>query len=446
MNRREVLKGLGALGGVLLLNENLLAKEQTQKLILIKNAQVFDGVNLLKGAKDVLIENNIIKNVADKIDETTLKDTTIIDAKGKFLMPGLTDAHWHVMFAASELDSVNLPDPGLFYANAINGARDTVMRGFTTVRDMAGAVFGIKTAIDSGIIYGPRIYPSGAFISQTSGHGDFTPVTANTDGCCECSGILERMGEFKVADGVPEVLRAVRQQLKKGASQIKIGVGGGVISAFDPLDSIQFRVDEIKAAVDAASDWGTYVCAHVYDDNGINRALDGGVKSIEHGQLVSEKTVARMAKDKAWLSLQPFEYNEFSPAPKSPKGAILNKAWRNAVKYAKKHNCRFAFGTDCLFNPAQAKGQNFMLCLFASEIGELETLRLATSNNCELFKMSKNRDPYGEHELGRVKNDAYADLILIDGDPLKDIFVLSKYEDTFKVIIKDGVIVKNTLA
>lgn len=443
MNRRSALKFGLAFGALLTSMANASGKKDSY--IVIKNATIFDGMNVLNGKLDVLIKNDAIEQVGANLKYP--QDSKVINAEGKFLMPGLIDCHWHVLFAAgSPAMILNSPDAGLIYSAAIKEAERTLLRGFTTVRDMAGSVFGIKKAIDSNVFKGPRIYPSGAFISQTSGHGDFNAIYDKPRKFGGHDGILEQMGEFRVVDGIPEALAATREQLKKGASQIKIGAGGGVISDFDPLDSTQFILDEMKAVVNAASDWGTYVCAHVYNDKGINRCIDAGVKSIEHGQLASEDVIKRMADTGTWLSTQAFEYNKFWKKPLSEdKGDVLDKKWRKVLGYAVKHKCNYAFGTDAIFNPTLASGQNYYLTMFADVLGNLDTLRMATSGNAKLVELSGNRNPYKPHKLGVIKPNAWADMILIDGNPVKDISLIEHYDRSFKVIIKNGEIVKNVL-
>ncbi|PAF43926.1 hypothetical protein BKH45_00905 [Helicobacter sp. 11S03491-1] len=419
-------------------------KKPQDKNILIKNAVVFDGYNQLKGLQDILIKNNKITQVAPGIKAPS--DAQIIDIKGKFLMPGLLDAHWHTMLAAAPMSAYNLPDDGLLVAAAVKEAKKTVLRGFTTIRDMAGGVFGIKKAIDEKIISGPRIFPSGAFISQTAGHGDMKPITDAPTFYGGTQVPMEQRGDFVIADGVSEVLTAVRWQLKKGASQIKIGAGGGVISEFDPMDSLQFSPEEMKAAVQAASSWGTYVCAHVYSDVGINRAVDAGILSIEHGQLAGEKTIKKMADKGVWLSTQAMETNQYWPKPLSPKGAILDRKWRKVLQYAIKNKCNYAFGTDFLFSPHAASGQNYSLYLFSEVLGALDALRMATSGNAKLLGMSGERNPYIDGKIGVIQPGAWADLIVVDGNVLQDFKLIYEYEDKFHLIIKDGDVVKNILA
>ncbi|PAF49049.1 hypothetical protein BKH43_07330 [Helicobacter sp. 13S00401-1] len=456
MDRRSILKlgglglGLGlsstAFGHTIKIGDMIAKGKKEENYILINNAKIFDGVNEKLLVGNLLVKGGKIAKIStSKIDAP--KGAKIIDAGGKFLMPGLSDAHWHVMFAAAPISAANLPDPGLFYADAVAEARRTVLRGFTTVRDMAGSVFGIKVAIDTKAVPGPRIFPSGAFISQTSGHGDFSPSYEKSPTLGGERSHLENLGEFTVANGVPEVLAAVRDNLKKGASQIKIGVSGGAISDFDPLDSTQFNDDEIKAAVGAAADWGTYVCSHVYHPRGIKRALKNGVKSIEHGQLADEEAVKLIAKHDAWLSIQAFSSKTLPKGTVIPdKSKPLYEKWEQVVRWALRDKAKIAYGTDILFSPEFTPYQNKMLAVFADVLSPIDFLRLATSNNAKLLELSGPRNPYKEAKLGVLNEGAWADMILIDGNPLKDPNVITEYEDKFVVIIKDGDIYKNILA
>jgi imidazolonepropionase-like amidohydrolase len=332
------------------------------------------------------------------------------------------------------------------YANTVAEARRTLLRGFTTVRDMAGPSFGIKEAIDAGVIPGPRVFPSGALISATGGHGDFSPSYEQPPTLGGHRSHLEEIGVFTVANGVPQMQAATREQMKRGASQIKIAIGGGVISEFDPIDSIQYSVDEIRASVEVASDWGTYVASHVYTAEGIRRALEGGVRSIEHGHLADEATIQLIGAKGAWLSTQPFEPGDdpLTPAMQA-KTATMVGAWKRILGWAKKHGVKVAFGTDLLFQPEGGEKQNLMLTRLAEIYSNTEVLKIATSGNCELFAMSGRRNPYKEAKLGVLSEGAWADMLLVDGDPTQDIGVLKDHERNFVVIIKDGNIYKNTL-
>lgn len=238
----------------------------------------------------------------------------------------------------------------------------------------------------------------------------------------------------------------MRQQLRKGASQVKIAVGGGVFTDFDPIDTLQFTPQEMRAAVQAASDWGTYVAAHVYGPAGTRRALEAGVKSIEHGQTTDEATVRLIGEKGAWLSLQPFQPGDNPMTPEQKEKAEPTMHWDRVAGWAKQHGVKVAFGTDMLFQPEGTHKQNEMLTRFADAFGNAETLRIATSGNCELFAMSGRRDPYKEAKLGVVEEGAWADVLLVDGDPTKDINVLKDFERNIVVIIKDGDIHKNALA
>ncbi|RAX55178.1 hypothetical protein CCY99_00325 [Helicobacter sp. 16-1353] len=447
------LSALGILGASATLNAHwgmgaveLTSNDTKDSTILIKNAVVFDGYNQMKGNNDVLIKNNKIAKIGQNLDSSNEKNVKVINANGKFLMPGLIDAHWHTMLAAAGLDDYNQPDNGLVVTKAVAEAENTVLRGFTTVRDMAGGVFGMKKAFDDKVIPGPRIFPSGAFVSQTSGHGDMRAINNPPSKFGGVPSVFEQNGDFVLADGIDDVTTAVRWQLKKGASQIKIGGGGGVISKFDPLDSLQYTTAEMKAAVSAASDYGTYVCAHLYYDNGINRAVDAGIMSIEHGQFAKVDTLKKMADKGVWLSTQAFETNKYFPKPDSPKGLALDGAWRKTVENALKVKCNIAFGTDMLFSPFQASGQNYMLYLFSQILGNLDALRLATSTNAKLLELCGERNPYYGSNLGVIKEGAWADLILVDGNPINDFKIIYDYDNRFDVIIKDGAIIKNKLA
>lgn len=421
------------------------ARSAPETSILIENARIFDGVNSNLRSGNLLIVGTKIKQISSS-PIAPPAGAVVINAAGRVLMPGLTDAHWHMTLAASTLQDLNAADPGLMYANAVAEAKATLMRGFTTVRDMGGPTFGLKAAIDAGTIPGPRVYPSGALISQTGGHGDFGPLYQRPKVLGGPTSHFEDLGVFTVADGVPEVLGAVREQLRKGASQIKLAVSGGVISDYDPIDTLQFTPEELRAAVKAADDWGTYVAVHAYTSAAIRRALNAGVKSIEHGHLADEATIKLIGEHGAWLSTQPFEPGDepLSPANKAKTQNMIG-AWKRILAWAKKYNVKVAFGTDLLFTPKGAARENLMLTRFAQIYGNTETLKIATSQNCQLFALSGPRNPYKEARLGVLQDGAWADMILVDGDPTKDINLIADPERNFVVIIKNGTLYKNIL-
>jgi imidazolonepropionase-like amidohydrolase len=264
-----------------------------------------------------------------------------------------------------------------------------------------------------------------------------------------CLSVAEMAGVAAIADGADEVLRRVREQLMLGASQIKIMVGGGVSSAYDPLDSTQFTEPEIRGAVAAAADWGTYVCAHVYTAKGIQRAIACGVQCIEHGQLADEDTVRRMVDTGTWWSLQPFLMDEDANVKSDPRQQAdqrtVAEGTARAYEMAKKYKARIAWGTDILFSPEKTATQGKQLAKIARWFSNDDVLKMATSRNAELLALSGDRSPY-RGALGVIEPGALADLIVLDGDPTQDIALIADPEKTMKLIMKDGRIYKNTMS
>ncbi len=245
----------------------------------------------LRDGVEVLVEDGTIKEVADKPIRS--QAATRIELGGRTLMPGLIDAHIHLVLTEVNLQLLSDVPLTLLAAKGSVAMRAMLMRGFTTLRDTGGADWGLKAAVEQGLFEGPRLFISGAPISQTGGHGDFRKRTQTRFACACCSGVSF---VSRIADGVPEVIQAVRDELRKGADQIKIMASGGVASQLDPLESLQFRTDEIEAAVDEARRWGTYVCAHAYSPAAIERAVHAGVRTIEHGNLIDDPTAQLMAE------------------------------------------------------------------------------------------------------------------------------------------------------
>lgn len=250
-----------------------------QQAVLIRNVEIFNGVDEKTLQGNVLVENHLISKVSgDPIDVSALPDVTIIDGQGLFLMPGLIDAHVHTMMESMPLQQALVSEISYISLFAAHSAEKQLMRGFTTVRDMGGNPFALKRAIDGGLAKGPRIYPSGAMISQTGGHGDFRMPTDVPPMLCGALTYMEYSGMAAIADGHDEVLRKTREQLRKGASQIKLAAGGGVSSDYDPLDVAQYTTEEFKAAVAAAENWETYVTVHAYTPKAIRTAIEAGVR------------------------------------------------------------------------------------------------------------------------------------------------------------------------
>jgi imidazolonepropionase-like amidohydrolase len=415
---------------------------------LFQNVRIFDGKSAaLSAPSNVLIRGNTIERIsADPISVET-NTVRIIAAKGRVLMPGLIDAHWHAFMAATPQMLLMTADNSYLHLLAARQAEAALLRGFTTVRDLGGPVFGLKRAIDEGVTLGPRIYPSGAFISQTSGHGDFRflfEVPRTLGGPLSHS---ELEGVAAIADNPDEVRLRAREQLRHGASQIKVMAGGGVASPYNPIESTQYTEAEIHAAVEAAENWGTYVTAHAYVPRAIRQAIAAGVKCIEHGHLIDEPTAQLLADKGIWWSLQPFLDDEDAPplsAESRKKALQVFAGTDNAYKLAKKYGVKTAFGTDVLFDARIASRQGAILAKMVRWYTPAEALKMATADNGELMALSGFINPY-PGKLGVIEEGALADLLLVDGNPLEEIKLVEDPGKNFVVIMKDGVIYKNTL-
>ncbi len=417
--------------------------------VIIENVRIFDGTSdRLSAPSTVLVIGNVIKAISmTPIAAPEGMTIARIAGGGRTLMPGLIDNHVHITMSASS--QRDLIDPNVsvetLQSRATEEARQMLLRGFTAVRDMGGPVFDLKTAIDQGKTPGPRIYPSGAMISQTSGHGDSRLPNERSRRFGGTVSRGELLGANFIADGRDEVLTATREDLRGGASQIKVMAGGGAASAYDPLDVSQYTLDEMKAAVEAAGDWGTYVTVHAYTPKAVRRAVEAGVKCIEHGQLLDEPTVKLLADRGIWLSLQVLdEAPESQTADVKAKKHTVVQGTDNAFKWAKKYKVKLAWGTDFLFNPAQNKNQNSDILKLKTWFTPGQTLKLVTHDNAQLLALSGPRNPY-PGKLGVVEVNALADLLLVDGDPISNINLIGDPEKNFLVIMKDGKIYKNAL-
>lgn len=417
--------------------------------ILFRDVRIFDGRNgTLSAPSHVLVRGKAIERIsAVPIDIAAQPDVQVLPGGGRVLMPGLIDAHWHAMLVRSTPAMLLASDVG--YSTLLAGveATATLMRGFTTVRDLGGPSFSLKQAIDEGLLPGPRIYPSGAMITITSGHGDFRQ---RSDLPRTIGGMLarvEQLGGSMIADSPDEVRVRAREQLMQGASQIKLTAGGGVASPFSPLDVSTFTEAELRAAVEAAGNWGTYVATHAYTPVAIQRSIAAGVKVIEHGHLMDEATARLMAEKGIWLSTQPFldlsPASSLGPAEQAKLGQVVTGTDR-LYGLAKRYGIRTAFGTDILFSTALAERQGAMLAALARWYTPAEALTMATSANAELLQLSGLRNPY-PGKLGVVEEGALADLLLVDGNPLEDLNLVADPGRNFLVIMKDGRIHKDTL-
>lgn len=417
--------------------------------VLFENVRIFDGrSSRLSTPSNVLVVGNVIQAIsAAPIPDPAGAVVTRIRGDGRTLMPGLIDAHTHIMFATVPQLVVLTSDVGFVNVAATKAAGDMLLRGFTSIRDLGGPVFGLKKGIDSGLVPGPRIWPAGAFISQTGGHGDFR-LPNELPASPGSFSFSERVGAAAIADDPDTVRLRAREQLALGASQIKLMAGGGVASSFDPLDVTQYTVPELRAAVEAAENWGTYVTVHAYTPRAVRQAIEAGVKCIDHGQLLDEATAKLMAEKGIWWSLQPFIDDKPSPFPEGSanrrKQLEMYGGTDAAYALAKKYGIRTAWGTDNLFDAANATRQGATLAGMVRWYTPAEVLKMATADNAELLALSGLRSPYAGR-LGVVDEGALADLLLVDGDPLADINLIADPARNFLLIMKDGKIYKNLL-
>ena len=417
---------------------------------LFQNVRIFDGKSdALSAPMHVLVRGNTIEKISqDPIPAAILGNPKVITGGGRTLMPGLIDLHWHTMLVRPTPAALLAGDVG--HLNLVAGAEatETLLRGFTTVRDMGGPAFGLKRAIDEGIVAGPRIYPSGAIITITSGHGDFRQPfeLPRVLGSPQSRG--EQTGAAMIADSPDEVRVRVREQLLLGATQIKLTAGGGVASPNSPLDASTFTEAELRAAVEAAENWGTYVTVHAYTPVSIQRAIAAGVRCIEHGHLMDEPTAKLIADKGIWLSTQAFpdEMADAFPAGSQERAKAFEvfAGTDRTLKLAKQYKIKTAFGTDILFSAGLAKRQGELLAKFARWFTPAETLAMATGTNAQLLALSGKRNPY-PGKLGVVEQGALADLLLVDGDPIANIKLVEDPAKNFVVIMKDGKIYKNML-
>lgn len=415
--------------------------------ILFTNVRVFDGqASTLTGPTNVLIRGNRIAAIG--LSAAAGPGARSIDGTGRTLMPGLIDNHVHMTFNSMTpgqmLESAGTPEK--LMAASAREAGAMLMRGFTAVRDVGGPSFQLKAMIDAGKVLGPRIWPSGPMISQTSGHADLRGPMEPSRRFTGKVPVMELAWASVVADGRDEVLTAVRENLRFGASQIKLAAGGGTSSAYDPLDVTQYTLDEMKAAVDAAEDWNTYVTVHAYHARSVRRAIEAGVKVIEHGNLLDEATLRLMAEKGVWLSGQMLvDSTEAMDPVRREKRRPVIEGQQRVWPMAKRLGVKLAWGTDFLFEPELNAQQNAYILRLKPFFSPAELLKLVTHNNAQLLALSGPRSPY-DGQLGVVAEGALADLILVNGDPLANLDLIGDPARNFAVIMKDGVIHKDMTA
>ncbi len=408
-------------------------------LVIFRNGKLFDGLWAeTRDGLEVLVENDRIKEVSDRpISATTAR---VVDLGGRTLMPGLIDAHFHAVAADPNIGRVEDMPASLIAQYSRGFLEASVGRGFTTIRDAGGADYGLARAIETGLIAGPRLFYSGRALSQTGGHGDFRSYEQG-HGLCSC-GLGARVFS-RIVDGVPEVRRAARDELRKGASQIKIMASGGVASPSDPTWVLQFSEEEIRAIVWEARSWRTYVMAHAYTPEAIRRCVEYGVRSIEHGNLIDAETAAYVAEQGAYVVPTLCTYDALSkhgPALGFPKVSLdkldsVRGAGLEALELLRAAGVKMGFGTDLLGSMHEHQLSEF--AIRAQVLPAVDILRQATSINAELLNRSG--------ELGVVAPGALADLIVVDGDPIADIGLLSGQGEAVLLVMKGGAVYKDLL-
>lgn len=411
--------------------------------VLIRNVRIFNGVDPQLTAGNILIEGDKIKEVSsDSI--AAPNGATLIDGGGRVLSPGFIDLHAHITFQLPRDLSFGNPHPWIVGAVSAQAAEMYLMSGFTTVRDAGGTHPSLARAIEDGVFPGPRVYPSGAIISQTAGHGDFrAPHDKHPALDCCGGGSLLGHGFSYVVDGVPDWLAATRETLRSGATQIKIMGGGGVMSDYDPIHTLQPSPAEIRAAVQAASDWGTYVLAHSYTSEAVQRLVENGVKCIEHGLLIDDDTARICADNDVVISTQVHVFRMGGDLPgvtelNRKKLAQVLAGQDNLMKLIKKYKIKTGFGTDLIFGAVDQLGKEFTGRL--DYFTPAEILRQATSESADIIRMCGKLNRHGN--FGEIRDGWKADLLIFASNPLDDLKILETPAESIDVIIKDGAIVK----
>jgi imidazolonepropionase-like amidohydrolase len=403
----------------------------------IRNATVFDSAaGVLRPHSTIVIEGERIAQVTQEaiaVDDAA----RVIDAEDRVVLPGLIDAHVHVSATSHDLPGLALQPASLTGAESAKLMHAMLRRGFTTVRDAAGADWGLQAAVARGLYEGPRLFISAQPITQTGGHADMRPRGVRGEMFCSCAG-LALLG--MVADGVGEVRRAVREQVRQGANQIKIMAGGGVSSPTDPIDGTQFSMDELRAAVEEAEAANLYVLAHAYSPRAVTRAVQAGVRSIEHGNLIDEATAREMKRHGAFLvpTLATYAALAEEGTRLGWSAEMLEKLTRvqsqgvHAVQLAMAEGVPVVFGSDLLGHMHSRQSTEFSLRGSAANPAQtpVQILQSATIVAARLLRQ--------EGRLGQLVAGAWADLLIVRGDPTRDAQVLSKPHEQITLLMQGG--------
>ncbi len=410
----------------------------SEQLLLTNFALLEPTFGEIRRGYQILVEDDRVKALSDK--PIKAKDAVKIDCGGKTLMPGLIDSHVHALHSEVNIRFMeNLPMT-LVTARAATRLTAMLNRGFTTVRDTGGADWGIKTAIETGHIVGPRLYIAGQSIGPTGGHSDSRRRTF-TDGACVCCNGL--MFKSAVADGIDGVRKAVREQMRQGADHVKIMMSGGVASPYDPLDSLQFSDGEVKAAVEEAEAFGRYVCAHAYSAKAITRAAKFGVRTIEHGNLIDDASAKLMAKKDMFLVANLVTYYAMKEraakwgmsAESLEKNDIVLEGGLKSLEICKRNGVPVAYGTDLLGELHWDQSREFTIR--QAVLSPMEIIKSATLIGADILRLPG--------KVGTLKPGAYADMILVDGNPLKNLGLLTEQGKYLAMIMKGGRMHKNRL-
>ena len=410
-------------------------------LVIFANCAVLDGSgNERRENHHVVVEGGLIREVAERPIKSDAADT--IDLHGGTLMPGLIDAHVLVIAVDQMLARLSERPTSLVTLQAARVLEGMLQRGFTTIRDAGGADGGLAQAVEEGLVQGPRIFPSGQALSQTGGHGDLRPRTRSVSivacACCEGGAGLAR-----IADGVAECRRAARDELRKGATQIKIMASGGIASPYDPVWNLQYSEEEVRAIVEEARAWWTYVMAHAYTPEAIRRSIDFGVRSIEHGNLIDEATADHVAGAGAFVvptlvtfdAMDRFGRELGFPEVSLAKLGDVREAGLRSLEVLQAAGVKIGLGTDLLGPMHRHQSREFVIR--AEAMAHFDIIRSATTINAELLNRSG--------EIGVVASGARADLIAVAGNPLADITLLDGQGEHLTHIMKDGVFCKRPI-
>jgi len=438
------------------------AQNDAPSQTLFTNVQIFDGVNEERMAGNVLVEGNLIKQIS--AEAINAPGATVVDGGGRTLMPGLIENHAHLMLMGPSLPAMEgMTTWEDFAIHGTKMAEMYLMQGFTTLRDAGGANGGLQRAINAGTIIGPRLYPSAAFLGGRGGHADFANYTALMGDATNFS----RLNMSQEIDGVDDMLKAARNNFRMGASQLKVMQSGGVVSAFDPWEMEGRTVAEISAAVEIAGQYGSYAMAHSYKKESILRALEAGVKSIEHGFGFDCEVAREMKRKDAYITtnLTAFAPGLLDiPAVKNVP-ASLRKAKSASATFAgyveNMNRCpvKRGFHTDCVGSVSACSKQiAYEKYLNGDYFGPYNALVAMTSVGGEIAAMTgKFMNPYPDGKLGVIEEGAYADLLIVDGNPLQDLSLIGSNDkwfdaptppespETIRIIMKDGEIYKNEL-